>query len=134
MLRTVAHRAYRRPVSDTLLVDSLAAIDGKTGEALEKALDCRTENHLDVSAVHLSGTVNGHVPQDKQTAVDEYELGERLSYFLWGDMPDQELMQVSQQGRLSDPADLSRTNQPYACVTKGPQPGRGFCRAVVFTW
>ena len=44
------------------------------------------------------------VPRDSQQPVDDYELAERLSYFLWGDMPDDELMQFAEQGRLKDEA------------------------------
>ena len=35
--------------------------------------------------------------------VDDHELAERLSYFLWGDMPDERLMQLEDEGTLRIP-------------------------------
>ena len=35
---------------------------------------------------------------------DLYELASRLSYFLWGSMPDKELFELAASGKLSDPA------------------------------
>jgi hypothetical protein len=37
-------------------------------------------------------------------AVDNFELAERLSYFIWADMPDDELLRAADAGKLSDPA------------------------------
>ena len=39
-----------------------------------------------------------------QQRVDDYELAERLSYFLWSDMPDDELFEKAREGSLSEPA------------------------------
>jgi hypothetical protein len=35
--------------------------------------------------------------------LNDYELASRLSYFLWSSMPDDELMDLAQKGRLHDP-------------------------------
>ncbi|MCE9518238.1 MAG: DUF1592 domain-containing protein [Verrucomicrobia bacterium] len=37
----------------------------------------------------------------------QFELASRLSYFLWGSMPDDELLKVAAQGRLDDPAAIA---------------------------
>lgn len=37
-----------------------------------------------------------------QVAVDQFEYAERLSYFLWGSMPDSDLMKLAKDGKLSD--------------------------------
>lgn len=44
--------------------------------------------------------------QGTQRPLNDYELANRLSYFLWSSMPDAELFQLAQEGRLSDPATL----------------------------
>lgn len=41
-----------------------------------------------------------------QQLVDDFELAERLSYFLWADMPDAELLDMAKSGRLSQGAEL----------------------------
>ena len=35
--------------------------------------------------------------------VDAYELAERISYFIWADMPDAELTALAKEGKLADP-------------------------------
>jgi mono/diheme cytochrome c family protein len=37
----------------------------------------------------------------------DYEIASRLSYFLWGTMPDQTLFDLAAAGKLSDPAELA---------------------------
>lgn len=39
-------------------------------------------------------------PQETRGAVDQFELAERLSYFLWADMPDAELLDLAARGEL----------------------------------
>ena len=41
-------------------------------------------------------------------ALDDYSLAARLSYFLWSSVPDDELLSLAQQQKLSDPATLSK--------------------------
>ena len=45
----------------------------------------------------------------KQTVrpVNDYELANRLSYFLWSSMPDEELFKLAATGKLKEPATLS---------------------------
>ncbi len=38
----------------------------------------------------------------------DWELANRLSYFLWSSVPDKPLIQAAEEGRLQDPAELSR--------------------------
>ena len=42
----------------------------------------------------------------KEWKISDFELATRLSYFLWASMPDRELFQLADQGKLSDPAVL----------------------------
>lgn len=43
---------------------------------------------------------------DRAVALTPHELAARLSYFLWGTMPDQELLAAADAARLSDVADI----------------------------
>ena len=38
--------------------------------------------------------------------MDDFSIASRLSYFLWSSMPDQELLGLAENGRLSNPATL----------------------------
>src|SRR5205814_3258852 len=41
-------------------------------------------------------------------ALGDYELASRLSYFLWGTMPDEELFEAAKKGILRRPEELER--------------------------
>ncbi len=102
LIRKIARRAFRRPVRDERLTDSLAALQGKQGPALEAAV----QQELTVLLMSPSFLYRGlliDLPQGAVTRVDDHELAERLSYFLWADMPDTRLMELAAAGRLSDP-------------------------------
>ena len=102
LLRAVAFSSRRRHGNDDILAESLAAIEGRSGEDLRDAL----HNELKVILVSPSFLYRGlllDVPRDSVQPVDEYELAERLSYFLWGDMPDAELFELARSGQLSLP-------------------------------
>ncbi|MCZ2146808.1 MAG: DUF1592 domain-containing protein [Bryobacterales bacterium] len=45
-------------------------------------------------------------PDAGPAPVSGYEMASRLSYFLWGSMPDEALMQLAAEGRLNEPAVL----------------------------
>ncbi len=45
-----------------------------------------------------------HTVAGNGVATRQYELASRLSYFLWGSMPDDTLFTLATQGRLDDPA------------------------------
>ena len=40
--------------------------------------------------------------------ISDLSLASRLSFFLWSSIPDDELLDLADQGRLSDPAELER--------------------------
>ena len=44
---------------------------------------------------------------DKAETVDGYELASRLSFFLWGSIPDQPLLDLAAAGKLKDPTVLA---------------------------
>ncbi len=44
----------------------------------------------------------------KAGRLDDFSLANRLSYFLWKSMPDEELFALADEGRLSDPTVLAR--------------------------
>ena len=46
----------------------------------------------------------------------ELDLASRLSFFLWGTSPDEELMNLAQTGELSKPGDWKRTSLQKSSV------------------
>ncbi len=102
ILRTFARRTRRRPVPHEEFDRLVARIDGKQGEALEAALRLELKALLVSSKFVYRGLLVEGEPGARQP-VDRYELAERLSYFLWSDMPDERLLDRAASGELGKP-------------------------------
>lgn len=106
-LETMAKRAFRRPLRDGELqtwlkiVDEEIAAGEKFSDAIKSAM---TAILCSKSFLFLS---EGEPNEDRHT-VNDWELASRLSYLLWSTMPDDELRQSAEQGRLHEKAELQR--------------------------
>lgn len=103
ILRNFATKAYRRPVSDEEIENIATRLDGLSGAKLVKALKFEMQTILMSPGFLYRGMRMEKQPSKKQQEVDNYELAERLSYFLWEDSPDEELFNLAASGTLSDP-------------------------------
>ncbi len=100
MLRRFARRAIRRDVPQSQINHWLAALDGKQAAELQAALRIELKAIL-MSPAFLYRGLHLDIATDTQVPVDDFELAERLSYFLWADMPDDELLDLAHAGQLS---------------------------------
>jgi len=108
IVRRLAARAYRRPISDQELARLLKLVAGARaqGEGFEEGIRLALQAIL-VSPhflfrVELDPEANGVRPI---RALDEYELASRLSYFLWSSMPDDGLFDLAARGKLRENLD-----------------------------
>lgn len=97
-------RAFRRPVEESVLERYVAH-----GEARLKAGATFTDCMKDIVAAALVSPqflylYDGATTGDKPEPLDDYELASRLSFFLWGSLPDEELLAAAAAGTLRDPA------------------------------
>ncbi|MFO0868838.1 MAG: DUF1592 domain-containing protein [Pirellulales bacterium] len=108
-LAPVVRRAFRRAPRDSE-VDAYARLVQQAVErgvsyprGLEVALTA-----LLVSPHFLFRVERDQAPEDPRDrhAVSDFELASRLSYFLWSSMPDDELLEAAERGRLRDEAVL----------------------------
>jgi hypothetical protein len=99
-------RAFRRPVSARELERYLALFAGEQsrGETFDESIMYVLSGVL-ISPQFLFLRERPN-PEPGPRLLDDYELASRLSYFLWGSMPDQTLFNLAAQGRLKDPAVL----------------------------
>ncbi|MEX1223724.1 MAG: DUF1592 domain-containing protein [Pirellulales bacterium] len=106
--QSLARKVYRRPASDTevkVLVDVFEL--GRQNE-----LSYSAALRLMLKAMLVSPQFLFITPADdfdtkaEIVPLDDYQLGSRLSYLLWGTMPDDELMKLADHGKLRDPAIL----------------------------
>ena len=102
MVRTFIPKAWRRPVPSDKLKPFLDALQGLQGSALVDAL----KGELKAALLSPAFLYRGFLAEGKPSTVgvvDAYELAERISYFIWADMPDAELTALAKEGKLADP-------------------------------
>jgi len=100
-------RAYRRPVKPAEVDRFLALYDraAERGDPYEERLKLMLQGVL-VSPDFLF-KMEGRPAKPGIYPLGQYEMANRLSYFFWSTMPDDELMHLAEQGRLQDPKVLS---------------------------
>ncbi len=105
IIGNLAQRAFRRPVNDTLLQPLLAFYDSgyRTGGFETGVRDALAAI---LASPYFLYHVEGGAAAGTHTLTD-LELASRLSFFLWGSIPDDELLKVAMHGTLSKPAVLN---------------------------
>jgi len=106
ILSTIARRAYRRPVTDADMapVMALYAEGRKKGtfeHGIEHGLRLVLANPKFIFRTESS-------PAAGNAKVSDLELASRLSFFLWSSVPDDTLLTLAAQNRLSQPAVLAQ--------------------------
>lgn len=112
ILRAFARRAYRRPTTE----EEIQLLVGRVRSKLEQGATFERALRVGLKAVLVSphflflrdqvrsvtdGASSGRPKRSGQ--LDGFSLASRLSYFLWSSMPDEELMRLAEQGKLSQP-------------------------------
>ena len=108
IISTVAHRAYRRPITADDMPELLALYrQGAESGGFEAGV------RLALQKILVSPEFIFRVELDPPNAapgsvhrVSDIELASRLSFFLWSSIPDDELLAVAERGELSDPSTL----------------------------
>jgi hypothetical protein len=110
ILTTLARRAYRRPATaqDVNALMRFYADGRRTGtfqDGIELALRrLLTSPQFLVRAEKEPAAV----PAGRAYHINDLELASRLSFFLWSSIPDDRLITLASQGRLSDPTVLAQ--------------------------
>lgn len=108
-LREFANRAFRRPATE----DELAAILKTYDEARADGLDFDAACFYAMRGVLISPNFlflieDAPSEPNKTVPLTNHELATRLSYFLWATMPDRQLREAADAGKLQDPEELKR--------------------------
>lgn len=110
-----AGRAYRRPLSEDdrrgirSHYQMLRRQDGLNHEdAIRDSLVTVLMSPHFCYRLDLPGRPADGLEDAKILPLDDIALASRLSYFLWASMPDRELLDLAQSGRLHDPEVLRR--------------------------
>ncbi|MBK7115459.1 MAG: DUF1592 domain-containing protein [Proteobacteria bacterium] len=100
---TLAQRAFRRPVTDAMLQPLLGFYE--TGRAASFDTGIRDALAAILASPYFLYRAEGGDATGART-LNDIELASRLSFFLWGSIPDDELLQVAMRGELARPANL----------------------------
>ena len=101
-LRGFLRRAFRRAVNGPTLdryvtyAESRLAAGDSHADAMKAVAAAVIASPRFFYLYDLAGS-------DGKTQLDDLNLASRLSFFLWGSIPDDELLQLAGEGRLSDP-------------------------------
>ena len=106
IISTLARRAYRRPVSYGDIEMPLSFYErGRADGGFEAGIE------LALRALLASPEFLFRIEEDPEGAapgapyrLDDLALASRLSFFLWSSIPDDELLDLAEAGRLADPA------------------------------
>jgi len=110
ILTSLAHRAFRRPVTGADIQPLYAFYERGRGKA-----DFESGIQSAVEALLVSPEFLFRIERDPSAVegarthrLSDVELASRLSFFLWSTIPDAELLDLAERGKLSDPPTLER--------------------------
>ena len=110
MLSALAHRAYRRPLTDADLQGPMEFYregwaSGGFEAGIEQALTAVLVNPEFLFRIERDPP---DVPANHPYRISDLELASRLSFFVWSSIPDDELLDVAARGELSRPEVLEQ--------------------------
>ena len=110
ILTTLARRAYRRPPTTSEITAVMAFFsEGRKGATFEDGIEYGLRFLLSSPQFLVRAEREPAAVRAGQTyRVTDLELASRLSFFLWSSIPDDELIAVAAQGRLSQPTVLAQ--------------------------
>ena len=110
IMRTLARRAYRRPVTRDDMALLMAVYDQDAAEGgFEAGIEAALQALL-VSPDFLYRVAHDPpgLPAGASYRIPALELASRLSFFLWSSIPDDALLESAERGELNDPTELDR--------------------------
>jgi hypothetical protein len=108
IVRSFLPRIFRRPVKEERIKLVFEQLEGKKGKALVAALKFEFKAALISPEFLYRGFLAKPDENKNRQLVDPFELAERLSYFLWEDMPDEELFELARNGNLEEKGEVGR--------------------------
>lgn len=110
IMSTVARRAFRRPVTDAdvrplLRIYEIARETGDFESGIQEAL---TRILVDPEFLFRIEAPPERGPAVALRRLTDVQLATRLSFFLWSSIPDDELLELAERGRLGDGAVLEQ--------------------------
>ncbi|WP_339733188.1 DUF1592 domain-containing protein [uncultured Gimesia sp.] len=108
IIRHIAKKAYRRPVSEQELGQLMQLYDraADRGDPFEERVKLALKAVL--VSPHFLFRTEANSAQSEMQPISDFELATRLSYFFWASTPDEELMRLADEGQLHKEAVLNQ--------------------------
>lgn len=107
LLATFLRRARRRPATEAEIASYMQRIAAASLENRTEAIQAELKVILMSPAFLYRGLlVTG--TRGRRQPVDDFELAERLSCFLWADIPDEDLLRLAELKELQDPQTIQQ--------------------------
>ncbi|NNC89176.1 MAG: DUF1592 domain-containing protein [Akkermansiaceae bacterium] len=97
-------RAFRRPATPELLDRYAGFVDRRIADGVPYTEAMKEAAAAAISSPRFLYLYDGSHAEDGASPVTGVELASRLSFFLWGSIPDEELLDLAIAGDLSEPA------------------------------
>ena len=110
ILSTLARRAFQRPVGESDIRAPMAFYDDARGNGGDFDAGIRAGLVRILASpkfVFRAEEDPANLPGDAAHRIGDLELASRLSFFLWSSIPDDELLDLAVEGRLSEPGVLA---------------------------
>lgn len=107
-LETFLTRAFRRPVEPDVLDRYSQYIARQLDAEVEFSEAMKSAASAVISSPKFLYVYDQKSAGEASTSVDDFELASRLSFFLWGSIPDQVLLDLAAAGELRSPEVLER--------------------------
>jgi cytochrome c551/c552 len=104
----LARRAFRRPVTDQDVNPLMAFYTAGTANGGDFERGVRDAVTAVLASPHFLYRAESANPNGGTRTLTDVELASRLSFFLWSSMPDDELINLAIQSRLSQPDVLAK--------------------------
>ena len=106
ILTSLARQAFRRPVTDRNVLPMLRIYrQWRQGRSFDSGIQAAIERLLvDPNFLFRVERAPASVKPGSVYRVSDLDLASRLSFFLWSSIPDEELLQAAERGKLKDPA------------------------------
>ena len=132
ILRNIARQAYRRPVSDEDIAAPLsffksARATGNFDAGIESALTLILSSP---KFLYRTEDVPANAKPGSAFPINDLELASRLSFFLWSQGPDQELLDLATSGKLRTPGALEKQTRRLLADPKS----RALAENFAFQW
>lgn len=105
-LKPFLTRAFRRSIDDALLDRYVAFVHGQLDAGIDYTDAMKSVAAATISSPKFLYFYDKSAESEGAESLDDFELATRLALFLWGSIPDEELLELAAAGDLTQPDTL----------------------------